>query len=317
MVESLLTAPSGRRTLITKSLRHSPMDERVCFDRMMTSTMMLPARLMTSFQLLHGIEASQRMIVAGRLLKGSVPRQLHRHRFFWMSQQTMLLLVSAPTSLLAFATGRQHVHLTRIFSHTQRLSSALGSSASDISSMRSEPDDIAVPVVPVTQLFDLMLPEGRCVGLSFTKPSLSFLDGTENPASDDWDWICDRLHAEEIAFARNLRGASPAHRTSFLLGRLAMRAVLGERAAAGGRGGTAILKDPYGRPTVPAGYLGSISHKDDTAVALAVPEPSGGNRMGIGVDLEYAAEGKTKIARRVLTEQEIDSLGQLEVLTPL
>ena len=93
-----------------------------------------------------------------------------------------------------------------------------------------------------------------------------------------------------------------------------------------------ILKDMYGRPKLPYGYLGSISHKGLMGVALVQeqplpPPPSSSSsqvvkerpllqtspRMGIGVDIEDIrhAHRRRNVARKVLTPHEIQNLGTL------
>ena len=56
----------------------------------------------------------------------------------------------------------------------------------------------------------------------------------------------------------------------FLLGRLAIRQALPSVAELSLT--SPISKDEHGRPQVPPGFLGSISHKDKTGVALVVPQ---------------------------------------------
>jgi 4'-phosphopantetheinyl transferase EntD len=92
-----------------------------------------------------------------------------------------------------------------------------------------------------------------------------------------------------------------------------------------------ILKDQYGRPQLPYGYFGSISHKGDMGIALvhcqdhptsptapnitsttdsiSTPPPP----LGIGVDIEDLSNASVRrnIARKVLTPNEIQKLGTL------
>jgi len=85
------------------------------------------------------------------------------------------------------------------------------------------------------------------------------------------------------------------------LGRVALRAALAEL------GCTAIdiPRDDRGAPVVPAGFVGSISHKHGRAAALAARDD--GARLGI--DLERAVAPGQPIERRVLTERERERLG--------
>eukprot|EP00551_Chaetoceros_affinis_P012390 CAMPEP_0203673686 /NCGR_PEP_ID=MMETSP0090-20130426/13549_1 /ASSEMBLY_ACC=CAM_ASM_001088 /TAXON_ID=426623 /ORGANISM="Chaetoceros affinis, Strain CCMP159" /LENGTH=456 /DNA_ID=CAMNT_0050539391 /DNA_START=434 /DNA_END=1804 /DNA_ORIENTATION=+ len=90
-----------------------------------------------------------------------------------------------------------------------------------------------------------------------------------------------------------------------------------------------ILKDQYGRPQVPKGYIGSISHKKTTGVALVnclpiVSEddnsspsspPSLRPRIGIGVDIEQTFSPRRSIAKKILTKNELEHLGKLNGVT--
>ena len=68
-----------------------------------------------------------------------------------------------------------------------------------------------------------------------------------------------------------------------------------------------ILRDDYGAPMLPRWLTGSISHKDDLAVA-AVNVDSDGR---IGVDLEYTTNKSAYIiGRRILTKDERQQLGK-------
>lgn len=165
---------------------------------------------------------------------------------------------------------------------------------------------------PWKTLFDLKLPEGHCVGLQIDASAET------NPLSLD-DWIHNHLHADEVTYAM----ATPSEYTqqTFLLGRLAMRQVLNKDSfsslSCSGSESAAILKDEYGRPNVPSNYLGSISHKrnntDGTTTGVALLSPTvEGVAMGVGVDIEHATSERRSIAKRVLTEHEINSLGRIE-----
>lgn len=79
---------------------------------------------------------------------------------------------------------------------------------------------------------------------------------------------------------------------------------------------SSILKDEHGRPQVPKGYLGSISHKRTVGVALVaadVPHAMERPQKGIGVDIEQTFSRHRSIAKKVLTEHEMNSLGKLPV----
>jgi 4'-phosphopantetheinyl transferase N-terminal domain len=217
------------------------------------------------------------------------------------------------------------------------------------------------------RVVDLSAPEGRCIGYAVpaseddsrndrndAEPSkggpthsLSSLAALQSPRH----WIREYLHPREVDFA--MEQPKGVGRTSFLLGRLALRQALesvsriddaSARSPATGTTTTVpfrssrhdiadcvLLKDAHGRPNVPRGYLGSVSHKKNVAVALVArdgihadgsnlaraPPPHASSEpptRGIGVDLEAAApRNKVSIARKVLTAEEIDALGNVPV----
>lgn len=190
------------------------------------------------------------------------------------------------------------------------LSSSSSSSSTGASESPSTTDD-AIIQKPWKTLFDLELPEGRCLGLRIDQSSQqsdNSLSANAIACNDD-HWIHTCLHQDEVQYAT----AQPSEYTqqTFLLGRLAMRQVLLQEEACA----SPILKDAHGRPNVPPNYLGSISHKRSiadgtTAVALLAPYVKG---MGVGVDIELAFSGRKSIAKRVLTPNEIKELGRIEV----
>lgn len=156
-------------------------------------------------------------------------------------------------------------------------------------------------------LFDLDLPHGRCVAVQ-PRSDLSkekSLTGRAVEASKD-HWVRSILHKDEIAFGLEL--ASDEVRQTFFLGRLAMRKALQHETI---ETDFAILRDGYGRPTLPPGYLGSISHKKSTGAAMVSKDLN--PRVGLGVDIEYSTPGPRSIARRVLTDDEQCKLGTIPV----
>jgi len=92
------------------------------------------------------------------------------------------------------------------------------------------------------------------------------------------------------------RAMAPVRRGSYVAGRTALHLALATDAP--------ILSDDRGAPILPAGWVGSISHKATCAAALVAPAGCG----HIGVDLEDAAPSRQDIARRVLTPREQDAL---------
>jgi enterobactin synthetase component D len=99
----------------------------------------------------------------------------------------------------------------------------------------------------------------------------------------------DTLLGNEIAIAAE-RG--PVRRREFVAGRAALRSLLGEPVA--------IMPDDRGAPMLPAGWVGSISHKGERAAALIAAAGDG----FVGLDIELAVPARTAIERRILTARE-------------
>ncbi len=123
-------------------------------------------------------------------------------------------------------------------------------------------------------------PHGRCIVLE--------LDGDEPPR-----------YGDELTIAASL---APPRRREFIAGRTALRTALGIARAEGGAESidAPIVPDDRGAPMLPAGWVGSISHKGSRAAALVAPAGQG----YIGVDLEAAAPSRMPIERRILTPRE-------------
>jgi 4'-phosphopantetheinyl transferase EntD len=135
--------------------------------------------------------------------------------------------------------------------------------------------------------FQLDLPHGRCVGIEIRPDRLA------------------AIHPDERAHAATL---GPARQSSFHAGRHALRLALADLGVVAG----AILPDARGAPAVPAGALGSISHKRTCAVGLAARRSAitdaGPCVEDLGVDLEEVRPLRADIAPRVLTPAERDAL---------
>ncbi|MGH7297926.1 MAG: 4'-phosphopantetheinyl transferase family protein, partial [Polyangiaceae bacterium] len=67
--------------------------------------------------------------------------------------------------------------------------------------------------------------------------------------------------------------------------------------------------DDRGAPVLPAGLLGSISHKADLAVALLARDAD--PRARVGVDVEDDRPGKLDVSSRVLRDEELAALADL------
>jgi phosphopantetheine--protein transferase-like protein len=144
-------------------------------------------------------------------------------------------------------------------------------------------------------IFERALPAGVCVAVSL-------------PEGDDFA-LPPGLHPDEAAFVHS---SPSARRLTFIGGRLALHAAmaaLGPGAAAGAPPAP-ILSTPRGAPAMPAGFVGSISHKRELAVAIAArAEPT--PRTTIGIDVEVARSLRADIAPRVLTPAERSSMAGL------
>jgi len=124
--------------------------------------------------------------------------------------------------------------------------------------------------VPRSEALDT--PHGRCVILEL----------------DEQDDL-PPLVGGEHALAERL---GPTRRRELAAGRAALRAALGIEAA--------ILPDDRGAPQLPAGWVGSISHKGFRASAIVAPSGAG----FVGVDIEVAAPPRMPIEKRILTVAE-------------
>ena len=142
-------------------------------------------------------------------------------------------------------------------------------------------------------MFERDLPAGRCVAVSL-------------PEADDFA-APPSLHPDEAAFVHS---SPPARRRTFIGGRVALRAALASLGAGADETAAAILSTPRGAPAMPPGFVGSVSHKRELAIAIvarAEPTP----RTTIGIDVEVARPLRADIAPRVLTPDERAALSHL------
>jgi 4'-phosphopantetheinyl transferase EntD len=140
-----------------------------------------------------------------------------------------------------------------------------------------------------TPAFELVLEHGLCTAVS--------LPGAPEAA----DALAQAaLRPEERALAATLGGV---RRTTWVGGRVALRLAL-ERA---GLDAPPVLADDRGAPALPRGIAGSISHKEELAVALVAREGT----ARIGVDVETDAARKRDIASKVLAPDELAEIAHL------
>merc|ERR1711862_168824 len=155
-----------------------------------------------------------------------------------------------------------------------------------------------------------MGPEGYCVGLRYIQQKEEIISSSNNNNTTTLlsnNNIHKYLHKNEILYGIKSIPSNTA-KISFYIGRVAMHIGLKEISCSNEKT-IPILKDNYGRPIVPYGYLGSISHKKYIGVSLVDKHKQ---KRGIGIDIEQTYS-KINIEKRVLTENEIMDLGSLKV----
>jgi enterobactin synthetase component D len=139
----------------------------------------------------------------------------------------------------------------------------------------------------VAPAYEWQLHHGLCVGVKLP------VEGADEALLD-----------AEKAHAANLGDVS---RRSWVGGRVAMRLA----AVRLGLVLPPIMADDRGAPALPPGTLGSISHKEDVAVALLRLD-GGGMGGKLGVDVEQDRPGKLDISRKVLRPEEVEALAGLD-----
>ncbi|MDB4952803.1 MAG: 4-phosphopantetheinyl transferase [Myxococcales bacterium] len=123
---------------------------------------------------------------------------------------------------------------------------------------------------------ELETPHGRCLIIDLGDPQIASLPAAEQVLAKALGEIRQR---------------------ELVAGRTALRELLGTREA--------ILADDRGAPVLPAGFVGSISHKGSRAAAIVAPAGLG----HIGIDLELAVAPRQPIGRRILTADEQRTIG--------
>lgn len=140
-------------------------------------------------------------------------------------------------------------------------------------------------------------------------------DGSSDPLYDiDCNVSLDKLNidrddidTEELVFGRIKERNNKSRLNKFIGGRVALRRAL---KAINKGDSPSILKDDHGAPVLPIDISGSISHKDDLAVGVAVPSDG---RAAVGVDIERCHnKAALTLLRRILTKNEQKTLGDLD-----
>lgn len=108
-----------------------------------------------------------------------------------------------------------------------------------------------------------------------------------------------RLPTAERAYADSL---GPVRRREVICGRTALHDALASLEP--NLATSPILADDRGAPVLPAGWVGSVSHKGERGAALVAPV----SEARVGVDLELAQPSRQDIARFILTRREQDAL---------
>lgn len=204
--------------------------------------------------------------------------------------------------------------------------------------------------IPLNQhdgLFRIDLPEGTCVGLRLHSYSPRIYNDPHPKYNNIvvHNWIQNLLHPDEVSYGISL--PTNVAKDIFFLGRLVMRVALQVISTSSDvkkvkssndnnyeqevmnmkwnalplvmKSHPSILKDKHGRPIIPKGYLGSISHKKMIGVALVSLDTKSAigrtPRKGIGVDIEETNPRRRSIAKKVLTVRELEDLGHLKGVT--
>ena len=113
------------------------------------------------------------------------------------------------------------------------------------------------------------------------------------------NWVLRLLHPEEYEYARQVSGSAFRE---WVAGRHCLAAAANPYMPR-----VPVLVRESGAPAVPAGVAASISHKAAITVAVAARECD-----GIGVDLEYVEKNDGRLARKILTVEELGRLGECQ-----
>ncbi|KAL3941286.1 MAG: hypothetical protein SGBAC_004334 [Bacillariaceae sp.] len=204
----------------------------------------------------------------------------------------MSFLASEARALAAGRSARRlSNHLGSLFRHPPTTS---------LQAVFSEQTELLPQSTGLAKWLDIELPEGRCVGVGSDDSNTKEIISAETLA-DSTNWAHEYYHPDELMHGMKLPSA---RQESFWLGRLSMRLALD-----GSSKDHPILKDSHGRPRLPLGAFGSISHKGSYGVALVSRDES---LAGVGVDLEHTSRtGKKNIGKRILTDDEMKDLGKL------
>lgn len=126
---------------------------------------------------------------------------------------------------------------------------------------------------------------------------------TERPIEPAVAAAIAELHADERA---GLAQLAPARRGEWIAGRRALRAALHDVGGAD-VARVPLAADDRGAPVVPAGLVGSISHKRALAVAVAAADDG----WRVGIDLEQVGPRRVDVAPRIMVPAERAAIAAL------
>lgn len=146
------------------------------------------------------------------------------------------------------------------------------------------------PFAPFTTAFVTAVPHGIAAGVH--------LPPGPDPVPTE---VLARLHPDERSHALTLGGY---RQVQFVGGRLAFGEVFPEL----GLRRVGVLTNLHGAPELPHGVTGSITHKNELAIAMVA---RGG--PGLGIDLEDTERDRPGVAARVLRPEELEAVERLPV----
>lgn len=156
---------------------------------------------------------------------------------------------------------------------------------------------------------DAFLPQAVLASINLVSVDLVSVNSME-PTGTAW------LHSAERAVACTL---APHRREAYTAGRRALRAAL--QRIAPDAGAMPLLSTARGAPRLPAGFVGSISHKRTRAIAIVAPDSAyvpgidGNVIAGAGVNAGVNAGALTDVSDTVFLGLDLEDRPQEDALT--
>ncbi len=208
-------------------------------------------------------------------------------------------------------TAARYPRITLVAIVGHRYELPLGSSAADSDDYAGSPTQLTLEIPSLESRDDHFallnqstLPHGllSAVRLPNTKDEQQLLDALLVAQR--------RLHDDEQQLARTL---AVARRVGFVGGRVALRDALTR--VSPGLAPHPVLRTARGAPLMPAGVLGSVSHKRRLAVALVAPLAPDVQTLGVDVEERpgVAELARPDLAPKILTAHERNALGDLSL----